>query len=209
MAPFKIHIKYLTYAVKDMIQNFFLNIQREKVIDIHCHIALKWKITIMTALHSWRFESYQFSIQGLHWGLFHFSIRYTQLFQSVSCMKAVDANSKQNIQCGAVIMRSIFSKIIHKRACPLGRGMGCLLWIQRLIDILSQFLQLFMQYLTILDRILTALNCISKGLTHWGLVIPYRVMELGQHWKLVNTGYDNGLLPDGIKWVPEPMLTYH
>ena len=34
-------------------------------------------------------------------------------------------------------------------ARPLGRGMGCLLWIQHLIDIMSQFLQLSMQNLTI------------------------------------------------------------
>ena len=51
---------------------------------------------------------------------------------------------------------------IHKRhpmARPLGRGMGCLLWIQHLIDIMSQFLQLLMQNLTILDRVITALDC--------------------------------------------------
>ena len=33
-----------------------------------------------------------------------------------------------------------------------------LLWVQILIDILPQFLQLFMQYLTILDRVIMALN---------------------------------------------------
>ena len=51
---------------------------------------------------------------------------------------------------------------IHKRhpiSRPLGRDMGCLLWIQYLIDILPQFLQSFLQYLTILDRIITALEC--------------------------------------------------
>ena len=55
---------------------------------------------------------------------------------------------------------------IHKRhpmARPLGRGMGCLLWIQHLIDIMSQFLQLLMQNLTILDRVITALDCTSKS----------------------------------------------
>ena len=54
---------------------------------------------------------------------------------------------------------------IHKRhpiARPLGRGMGCILWIQRLIDTLSQFMQLFMQYLTILDRVITALHSMCK-----------------------------------------------
>ena len=51
---------------------------------------------------------------------------------------------------------------IHQRhpiAHPLGRGMGCLLWVHQLIDILPQFLQLFMQYLTIWDRVITALDC--------------------------------------------------
>ena len=48
-------------------------------------------------------------------------------------------------------------------ARPLGRGMGCLLWIQHLIDIMSQFLQLLMQNLTILDRVITALGCTYTG----------------------------------------------
>ena len=58
---------------------------------------------------------------------------------------------------------------IHKRhamARPLGRGMGCLLWIQHLIDIMSQFLQLLMQNLTILDRVITALDCICALLNY-------------------------------------------
>ena len=46
---------------------------------------------------------------------------------------------------------------IHPMARPLERGMGCLLWIQHLIDIISQF----MQNLTILDRVITAHDCSS------------------------------------------------
>ena len=38
-------------------------------------------------------------------------------------------------------------------------------------------------------------------LIHWGLVTPLEI------W--VNTGSGNGLLPDGTKQLPEPMLTYH
>ena len=52
---------------------------------------------------------------------------------------------------------------IHKRhpmARPLGRGMGCLLWIQHLIDLMAQFLQLLVQNLTIFYRVITALDCI-------------------------------------------------
>ena len=59
----------------------------------------------------------------------------------------------------------------HKRhpiARPLGRAMGCLLWIQHLFDILPEFLQSFMQYLIILDRVITALDYIL-GIQSWPL----------------------------------------
>ena len=55
-----------------------------------------------------------------------------------------------------------FIKNIYKRhpiSRPLGRNMGCLLWIQHLIDILLQFLQQLMQCVTELDRVITALDC--------------------------------------------------
>ena len=39
---------------------------------------------------------------------------------------------------------------------PLGRGMGCLLWVQLLIDILSQSLQWCLQYHVILDCVIMA-----------------------------------------------------
>ena len=48
---------------------------------------------------------------------------------------------------------------IHKRhpiARPLGWGVGCLLWIQHLIDILPVIIYLVF---TILDRVLAALDC--------------------------------------------------
>ena len=68
---------------------------------------------------------------------------------------------------------------IHKRhpiARPSGRGKGCLLWIQHLIDILSQFLQSFMQYLTILDLVITSLECIYI-LCHSSTLTWHRGME--------------------------------
>ena len=40
-------------------------------------------------------------------------------------------------------------------------------------------------------------------LTHCGLVMPYDDIDL------VNIGSGNGLLPDGTKPLPEPVLTYH
>ena len=56
-----------------------------------------------------------------------------------------------------------FINNIYKRnpiAHPLGRAMGCLLWIQPLLDILLLFLQWCMQYLATLDYVIMALNCI-------------------------------------------------
>ena len=47
----------------------------------------------------------------------------------------------------------------HPIACPLGRGMGCLLSVQSLIDILSLFLQWCVQCDVILDHVITALDC--------------------------------------------------
>ena len=67
------------------------------------------------------------------------------------------------IQCGAVIMWWIFSKIFAKRH-PIvrlsGRGIGCLFWGQPLIDIPPQFLQWRVQYHVILDHVITALDCV-------------------------------------------------
>ena len=54
-----------------------------------------------------------------------------------------------------------FLKNINKRhpiAGPLGLGMGCLLWIQHMIDILPQSLKSFMQYLPILNHVIMALD---------------------------------------------------
>ena len=42
-----------------------------------------------------------------------------------------------------------------------------------------------------------------KDLTHWSLGMPYGDRDLGQ------LGSGNGLLPDGTKPLPEPMLTYY
>ena len=42
-----------------------------------------------------------------------------------------------------------------------------------------------------------------SDLTHCGLVMPYGNIHLGQHCTC------NGLLPDGTRPLPEPMLIYH
>ena len=48
----------------------------------------------------------------------------------------------------------------HPMAHPLGRYIGCILWVQTLIYILNQSLRWRMQYHVILDRVITALDCI-------------------------------------------------
>ena len=48
----------------------------------------------------------------------------------------------------------------HPIARPSGRAMGCLLWVQPLINILPQFLQWCVSYHVMLGRVTTALDCI-------------------------------------------------
>ena len=67
------------------------------------------------------------------------------------------------IECAAVITQSIFSKLFiptrHPIACLLGRGVGCLLWLQTLIHILPPSVQKGLQCYVILDRVKTVLVC--------------------------------------------------
>ena len=63
-----------------------------------------------------------------------------------------------------------FIKNIHKRhsiARLLGCGMGCLLRIRPLLDILLLFMQRCVQYLVIFDCVTTALDCTAVNLTHY------------------------------------------
>ena len=52
---------------------------------------------------------------------------------------------------------------LHRITRPWGRGVRCVLGIQHLVHILAEFLQSFVQYLTILDRVITALSCSTKN----------------------------------------------
>ena len=49
----------------------------------------------------------------------------------------------------------------HPIACPLGRVMGCLLWIKPLMHILPQSLSYHMQNPVMMDLFITALDCTS------------------------------------------------
>ena len=75
-----------------------------------------------------------------------------------------------------------FPTNIHKRhptACLLGWGMGCNLWVQALIDSLPECMQLFMQYLTILDCVIMVLNCILSHVVQ--CLAIWLVMEILRH----------------------------
>ena len=93
-----------------------------------------------------------------------------------------------------------FLKTPHKRhpiACPLGQDMGCLLWIEPLIYILSQSVQWCMQYHLILDCVIMAPDCsyeTSKELclTWWSSLcllmaqynyIKFRFRLACEHWR--------------------------
>ena len=67
-------------------------------------------------------------------------------------------NVQNQIECGAITMQAISSQIFTKDTHAIARPLVGLLWVHYLINILAQFLQLFMQYFTKLDRIITALN---------------------------------------------------
>ena len=57
----------------------------------------------------------------------------------------------------------------HLIACPSGWGMGCLLWVQMLVNFLLLSVQQNLWY-TMLDRIMTALYCKLSGTYNKGLL---------------------------------------
>ena len=78
---------------------------------------------------------------------------------------------------------------IHKRhtiARLLGRAMVCLLWVQPMIDILPHLPQLFiMQYLTILDRIIMALDCNDYCCAQSATVFSEHVPTVSKSYQLL------------------------
>ena len=66
---------------------------------------------------------------------------------------------------------------IHPIARPLGRGMGCILWVETVIYTLPQLLQLcniIIKYHVILDSIITALYC--HCISTMRITIPVRYL---------------------------------
>ena len=70
--------------------------------------------------------------------------------------------------------------------------MGCLLWVQALIDIRPQFLLLCIQYLVILYRVITAMHCIwhcNMGRQETSVLLP------GKNNHLLNKTWDENTYP--------------
>ena len=81
------------------------------------------------------------------------------------------------VECGAVITRSVFTKNSHNRhpiARPWGRDMGCHLWVQSLLNVLIQSLLWCMHYRVLLHRAITALHCTSR---RGALSLQYLTMQ--------------------------------
>ena len=108
-----------------------------------------------------------------------------------------------NTVCCRYNTNQFYKKDIYKRhpiVRPLGRGMGCLLWIQPLLDILLLLLQWRMQYLVTLDHAITALDCICNYiLCHTSILkwhrwveslfmedLLVRIFQLSIPWLLIN-----------------------
>ena len=72
-----------------------------------------------------------------------------------------DTAELTKIPCGALITRSMLSKITTKTpiAHPSGRDVWCIFWIRRLIYPLPQSARWCVQYNSILDRVITVLVC--------------------------------------------------
>ena len=97
------------------------------------------------------------------------------------------------LQCGAVYNAVNFLQNIHEThpiARLSGRGMGCLLCIQPLIDILPQFLQCCMQYHVILNRVIMALDCTLSWLDD---IIPNGRWDPAKFTQLRNHEVNNDL----------------
>ena len=98
-------------------------------------------------------------------------IQYTYLSSVRKCVEAHRCPKKSlytvqqrcTVQCRYNGQFSPEFLKIHPIGRPLGQGMGCILWFQTLIYTLSQSLQWFMQWHVILDRVITALDCIMKS----------------------------------------------
>ena len=107
------------------------------------------------------------------------------------CVGSVNNNSNVCMYAlfhAVVLMpRSNFFKIFTKDTL-LGPRSGGLLWIQHLIDIVFVFVQSFMQYLTILDRVITALN---------GICFPF---DIHVYIILVICDIIDIILPTEITW---------
>ena len=95
--------------------------------------------------------------QGCIWWTFN----VMQLKRQLLFVISVPAEWSHTVLCRYNAVKFLpNSPKIHPLARPLGRGMGCILWVRTVIFTLPQSLQWLVQYHVILDHVITALGCI-------------------------------------------------
>ena len=80
--------------------------------------------------------------------------QFRQLFGKLASRPQVRHGEIYTVRCCYSVVSFLHNS--HKRhpiARPLEQGMGCVLWIQHLIDTLPQFVQLFMQHVTTVETL--------------------------------------------------------
>ena len=103
---------------------------------------------------------------GLGFCTFHLAALICWLWNAISPLGSVRYSTIQ-VRCRYYTVN--FRQNIHNRhpiARPSGRGMGCLLWVWSLIQVLLLLLQWRGQYRDKLDRVITALDCICYEQMH-------------------------------------------
>ena len=120
-----------------------------------------WCLTSNVDISSTRFCGIH--VRLISWKIKEFNLQHEFITASSSRGQWVNTLLWYTVLCCYSAVN--FPPNIHERhpiAGPSGRGMGCLLWVQPLIDILPHFLQWCVQYHVKLDRVIhviTALHC--------------------------------------------------
>ena len=100
-------------------------------------------------------------------------------WSSSGCIYASPSLKSNTLRCRYNAVN--FRQNIHPIAGPSGRGVGCLLWVQPLIDILPQFLPWCAQYHVILDRVIAALNCMFMMAQRAQIFMSIKVCSVHRH----------------------------
>ena len=120
------------------------------------------QITSLTIVNSIVYSDADQRKLAFVWGIHRGPVNSLQKWPVTQKMFPFDDVFMDTVQCRYNAVS--FLRIPYKRhpiICWLGWGMGCLLWVQILIDILLQSLQWCIQYNVILDHVITAPDCSS------------------------------------------------